>query len=72
MNRADAFAPEQFPLTGMRLIEASAGTGKTYNIANLYLRLVVGLDEDLDPQGWGGPPGGRENPRGDLHAGRRR
>jgi exodeoxyribonuclease V beta subunit len=30
-----------FPLTGMRLIEASAGTGKTYTIANLYLRHVV-------------------------------
>ena len=31
------------PLSGQRLIEASAGTGKTYNIANLYLRLVSGL-----------------------------
>ncbi len=31
-----------FPLTGRRLIEASAGTGKTFNIANLYLRLVLG------------------------------
>jgi exodeoxyribonuclease V beta subunit len=30
-----------FPLTGMRLIEASAGTGKTYTIANLYLRHIV-------------------------------
>ncbi|MRI34889.1 exodeoxyribonuclease V subunit beta [Endozoicomonas sp. OPT23] len=30
------------PLSGNRLIEASAGTGKTYTIANLYLRLVVG------------------------------
>ena len=55
MSGADAFVPEQFPLTGMRLIEASAGTGKTYNIANLYLRLVVGLGEDHDPQGWGAP-----------------
>jgi exodeoxyribonuclease V beta subunit len=26
----------------MRLIEASAGTGKTYTIANLYLRLLLG------------------------------
>jgi exodeoxyribonuclease V beta subunit len=33
---------EQFPLTpGIRLIEASAGTGKTYTIANLYLRLLL-------------------------------
>lgn len=31
-----------FPLTDCRLIEASAGTGKTYTIAVLYLRLVLG------------------------------
>ncbi|APZ44016.1 exodeoxyribonuclease V subunit beta [Acidihalobacter ferrooxydans] len=30
-----------FPLHGVQLIEASAGTGKTYTIANLYLRLVL-------------------------------
>lgn len=30
-----------FPLDGIRLIEASAGTGKTYTIANLYLRHIV-------------------------------
>ena len=30
-----------FPLEGTRLIEASAGTGKTYTIANLYLRHVL-------------------------------
>jgi len=35
------FAPENFPLRGRRLIEASAGTGKTYQIANLYLRLLL-------------------------------
>jgi exodeoxyribonuclease V beta subunit len=39
-----------FPLHGSRLIEASAGTGKTYTIAALYLRLVLGhgsrADED--------------------------
>ncbi|MGA7298375.1 MAG: UvrD-helicase domain-containing protein, partial [Rhodanobacteraceae bacterium] len=29
------------PLDGMRLIEASAGTGKTFTIAGLYARLVV-------------------------------
>ncbi|MGB1321737.1 MAG: UvrD-helicase domain-containing protein, partial [Vibrio gallaecicus] len=28
-----------FPLHGARLIEASAGTGKTFTIAGLYLRL---------------------------------
>jgi len=30
-----------FPLDGKRLIEASAGTGKTYTIAGLYLRLLI-------------------------------
>ncbi|MDO4904853.1 MAG: exodeoxyribonuclease V subunit beta [Lautropia sp.] len=34
--------PLRFPLQGSRLIEASAGTGKTYTIAALYLRLVLG------------------------------
>lgn len=34
------------PLTDTSLIEASAGTGKTYNIALLYLRLV--LERQLD------------------------
>ncbi len=30
------------PLNGIRLIEAGAGTGKTYTIAALYLRLILG------------------------------
>ena len=34
------------PLTGRNLIEASAGTGKTYTIAALYTRLIV--EQDLD------------------------
>ena len=34
--------PIDFPLWGSRLIEASAGTGKTWTIAALYLRLVLG------------------------------
>ena len=29
------------PLQGVRLVEASAGTGKTWNICGLYLRLLV-------------------------------
>ncbi|WP_025733905.1 exodeoxyribonuclease V subunit beta [Carnimonas nigrificans] len=33
------------PLTGRRLIEASAGTGKTFTIAALYVRLVLGHGE---------------------------
>ncbi|WP_226051414.1 exodeoxyribonuclease V subunit beta [Dickeya chrysanthemi] len=32
----------RFPLSGSRLIEASAGTGKTFTIAMLYVRLVLG------------------------------
>ncbi len=34
--------PLHFPLWGSRLIEASAGTGKTWTIAALYVRLVLG------------------------------
>ena len=37
-----ALVAESFPLWGSRLIEASAGTGKTWTIAALYLRLVLG------------------------------
>ena len=36
------------PLCGMNLIEASAGTGKTYAIASLYLRLLV--EKELRPE----------------------
>lgn len=35
------------PLNGLQLIEASAGTGKTYTIASLYLRLILFSSEDL-------------------------
>lgn len=38
----------QFPLYGSRLIEASAGTGKTYTIAALYIRLI--LQHGIDSQ----------------------
>ncbi len=41
-NTVQKLDAETIPLSGNRLIEASAGTGKTYTIANLYLRLVVG------------------------------
>ena len=36
----------QFPLWGSRLIEASAGTGKTWTISALYVRLVLGHGSD--------------------------
>lgn len=39
-------APLRFPLYGSRLIEASAGTGKTYTIAALYVRLVLGHGDE--------------------------
>ncbi|MGB5444753.1 MAG: exodeoxyribonuclease V subunit beta [Psychromonas sp.] len=35
-----------FPLYGQRLIEASAGTGKTYTIASLFIRLLLGHGDD--------------------------
>ncbi|WP_148862730.1 exodeoxyribonuclease V subunit beta [Marinobacter fonticola] len=38
-NRLD---PMTFPLHGSRLIEASAGTGKTFTIALLYVRAILG------------------------------
>ncbi|TDV39066.1 DNA helicase/exodeoxyribonuclease V beta subunit [Paraburkholderia caballeronis] len=39
---AEVLDPLHFPLHGSRLIEASAGTGKTFTIAMLYVRLVLG------------------------------
>ncbi|EGN75423.1 exodeoxyribonuclease V, beta subunit [Idiomarina sp. A28L] len=39
---APALSAQSFPLQGTRLIEASAGTGKTYTLAALYVRLVLG------------------------------
>ena len=39
------FNPAEMPLTRRQLIEASAGTGKTYTITNLVLRLLLGRDE---------------------------
>ena len=41
-----ALVATEFPLHGSRLIEASAGTGKTFTIAALYLRLVLGHGGD--------------------------
>ena len=39
---SETLDPLRFPLWGSRLIEASAGTGKTWTIAALYVRLVLG------------------------------
>ena len=41
MRLLDLSALLDMPLNGLQLIEASAGTGKTYTIANLYLRQLL-------------------------------
>ncbi|MDE2054209.1 MAG: UvrD-helicase domain-containing protein, partial [Xanthomonadaceae bacterium] len=40
--------PLQLPLDGIRVVEANAGTGKTFTIAALYLRLI--LEQGLKPE----------------------
>ena len=47
-NLIQALDARRFPLHGLRLIEASAGTGKTFTIAALYLRLVLGARSEDD------------------------
>ena len=42
MSAPPILNPLDFPLRGSALIEASAGTGTTFTIAALYLRLVLG------------------------------
>ncbi|NQZ32013.1 MAG: exodeoxyribonuclease V subunit beta [Oceanospirillaceae bacterium] len=46
VNEAQILDPISMPLTGEALIEASAGTGKTYTLAALYLRLLLGLGRE--------------------------
>ena len=42
MSNINIFQPNKYPLkNGMRLIEASAGTGKTFSLAHLVLRLLT-------------------------------
>ena len=42
MQDIQVFQPNKYPLTnGMRLIEASAGTGKTFSLSHLVLRLLT-------------------------------
>ncbi|MGR2739284.1 UvrD-helicase domain-containing protein [Billgrantia sp. Q4P2] len=48
MNNATQLDPLNFLLHGSRLIEASAGTGKTFTIALLYVRLVLGARSESD------------------------
>ncbi len=49
MNHIAPLDPLHLPLRGIQLIEASAGTGKTWTIAALYLRLVLGHGEQASP-----------------------
>ncbi len=37
------FNAKTLPLNAISLIEASAGTGKTYSMVNIYLRLILGI-----------------------------
>ncbi|MGQ4879327.1 exodeoxyribonuclease V subunit beta [Billgrantia sp. LNSP4103-1] len=48
MSEVTQLDPLAFPLHGSRLIEASAGTGKTFTIALLYVRLVLGARSEAD------------------------
>ncbi|MGR4066929.1 exodeoxyribonuclease V subunit beta [Billgrantia sp. C5P2] len=48
MSEVTQLDPLSFPLHGSRLIEASAGTGKTFTIALLYVRLVLGARSESD------------------------
>lgn len=41
MNFAEEIFDPGFDLTGLHLVAASAGTGKTYNMQNVYARLVA-------------------------------
>ena len=42
--------PQTVPIAGNMMIEASAGTGKTYTITLLVLRLLLGLNVDRTPK----------------------
>lgn len=48
VDNLQPFAPFEAPLSGTSLIEASAGTGKTYTITGLYLRLIVEARKRVD------------------------
>ena len=43
-----AFDPVTVALGGTNLVEASAGTGKTFTIATLFVRLVLERELDVD------------------------
>ncbi|HYW35927.1 MAG TPA: exodeoxyribonuclease V subunit beta [Balneolaceae bacterium] len=43
-----SFDPFEVAFNGIHLIEASAGTGKTYNIASLYVRAIIETGMSVD------------------------
>ncbi|AFA41332.1 exonuclease V (RecBCD complex), beta subunit [Wigglesworthia glossinidia endosymbiont of Glossina morsitans morsitans (Yale colony)] len=47
MKKHEILNPITFPIQNTCLIEASAGTGKTYSIIIFYLRLLLGLNQSL-------------------------
>lgn len=50
-NEAVALDVNSLPLNGVHLIEASAGTGKTYTITGIYVRLILGHEcKALSPE----------------------
>ena len=43
------FNPNEYPLDpGVRLLEASAGTGKTFSLAHLVLRLITEEEHSIN------------------------
>ncbi|MDP5254906.1 MULTISPECIES: exodeoxyribonuclease V subunit beta [unclassified Vibrio] len=46
MSTVNTLDMMRFPLHGTRLIEASAGTGKTFTITGLYIRLLLGHGDE--------------------------
>jgi exodeoxyribonuclease V beta subunit len=46
-HSSQPFDAATLPLRGLRLIEASAGTGKTFSLAGLYLRLIIEEDASV-------------------------
>lgn len=49
-NKTISFDVVKVPLLGKNLVEASAGTGKTYSIAILVLRMIVEKEVDISQQ----------------------
>ncbi|MGM0546156.1 MAG: exodeoxyribonuclease V subunit beta [Bacteroidota bacterium] len=43
-NKMNLLKPFDIDMSGINLVEASAGTGKTYNIASLYIRTLIERD----------------------------